>query len=125
MVLFSAAIIFFAFFYTALMFNPKETADNLKKGGSYIPGIRPGLATADYIETILERLTLVGAMYLCCICLIPEILLSQVSLPFYFGGTSLLIVVNVSIDTMSQFQSHMMAQEYDKLFKKNRMKGLM
>ena len=125
MVLFSAAIIFFAFFYTALMFNPKETSDNLKKSGSYIPGIRPGAATADYIETILERLTLVGALYLCCICLIPEILLSQVSLPFYFGGTSLLIVVNVSIDTMSQFQSHMMAQEYDKLFKRNRMKGLM
>ena len=124
MALFSGAIIFFAFFYTALMFNPKETADNLKKSGSYIPGIRPGEATANYIETVLDRLTLVGALYLCLICLLPEILLSKVSLPFYFGGTSLLIVVNVSIDTMTQFQTHMMAQEYDKLFKKNRMKGL-
>ena len=125
MILFASAIIFFAFFYTAIMFNPKETSDNLKKSGSYIPGIRPGESTANYIENILDRLTLVGALYLCCICLLPEILLSQVSLPFYFGGTSLLIVVNVSIDTLSQFQSHMMAQEYDKLFKKNRMKGLM
>lgn len=124
MVLFSAAIIFFAFFYTAIMFNPKETADNLKKSGSFIPGIRPGEATAEYIETVLDRLTLVGALYLCCICLLPEILLSQVSLPFYFGGTSLLIVVNVSTDTITQFQSHLMAQEYDKLFKKNRVKGL-
>ena len=124
MALFSAAIIFFAFFYTAIMFNPKETADNLRKSGSYIPGIRPGEATANYIETLLDRLTLVGAFYLCAICLLPEILLSKVSLPFYFGGTSLLIVVNVSIDTMTQFQTHMMAQEYDKLFKKNHMKGL-
>ena len=106
------------------MFNPKETADNLKKAGSFIPGIRPGDATAEYIESVLDRLTLVGALYLCCICLIPEILLSKVSLPFYFGGTSLLIVVNVSIDTITQFQSHLMAQEYDKLFKKNRIKGL-
>lgn len=124
MILFSAAIIFFAFFYTAIMFNPKETADNLKKSGSFIPGIRPGDATAEYIETVLDRLTLVGALYLCCICLLPEIMLSQVSLPFYFGGTSLLIVVNVSIDSITQFQSHLMAQEYDKLFKKNRIKGL-
>lgn len=124
MILFSACIVFFAFFYTAIMFNPKETADNLKKSGSFIPGIRPGEATAEYIETVLDRLTLVGALYLCCICLIPELLLSQVSLPFYFGGTSLLIVVNVSIDTITQFQSHLMAQEYDKLFKKNRIKGL-
>ena len=124
MALFSVAIVFFAFFYTAIMFNPQETANNLKKSGSYIPGIRPGEATATYIESVLDRLTLVGAIYLCVICLLPEILLSKISLPFYFGGTSLLIVVNVSIDTLTQFQTHMMAQEYDKLFKKNYMKGL-
>ncbi|MDR2667336.1 MAG: preprotein translocase subunit SecY [Holosporales bacterium] len=121
---FVAAIIFFAFFYTAIMFNPKDTADNLKKSGSYIPGIRPGDLTADYIDVILTRLTLIGAIYLCLICILPEILLSQVSLPFYFGGTSLLIVVNVSIDTVGQFQSHMIAQQYEKLFKRSKMRGM-
>lgn len=124
-VCFCAAIIFFAFFYTAIMFNPKDTADNLKKSGSYIPGIRPGDATADYIDMMLTRLTAIGSLYLCAICILPEILLSQVSLPFYFGGTSLLIVVNVSIDTVSQFQSHMIAQQYDGLFRRSRAKGLM
>lgn len=122
MILFAIGIIFFAFFYTALMFNPKDTADNLKKSSSYIPGIRPGQATADYLEIMLDKLTLVGALYLCVICLLPQILLSKISLPFYLGGTSLLIVVNVSIEAVSQFQSHMMAQEYDKLFKRNRIK---
>ena len=124
MVLFCAAIIFFAFFYTAIMFNPKDTADNLKKSGSYIPGIRPGDATADYIDNVLMKLTTIGAIYLCAICLLPELLLSQVSLPFYFGGTSLLIVVNVSVDTVGQFQSHLIAQQYAGLFKKGRAKGM-
>jgi preprotein translocase subunit SecY len=124
MVCYIAAIVFFAFFYTALMFNPKDTADNLKKSGSYIPGIRPGETTANYIDVILTRLTLIGAVYLCLICMLPEIILSQISLPFYFGGTSLLIVVNVSIDTVAQFQSHMIAQQYEGLFKRGRAKGL-
>ncbi|MDR1234387.1 MAG: preprotein translocase subunit SecY [Holosporales bacterium] len=121
---FAMAIIFFAFFYTAIMFNPKDTADNLKKSGSYIPGIRPGDATAEYIDSILLKLTTIGAVYLGIICLLPELLLMKISLPFYFGGTSLLIVVNVSIDTVAQFQSHLIAQQYEGLFKKGRSKGL-
>ncbi|MDR1476038.1 MAG: preprotein translocase subunit SecY [Holosporales bacterium] len=120
---FAAAIIFFAFFYTAIMFNPKDTADNLKKSGSYIPGIRPGDTTAEYIDTILLRLTTIGAVYLCAICLLPELILLKVALPFYFGGTSLLIVVNVSIDTVAQFQSHLIAQQYEGLFKRGRGRG--
>ncbi|MBQ8651638.1 MAG: preprotein translocase subunit SecY [Alphaproteobacteria bacterium] len=124
MISFAAAILFFAFFYTAIMFNPKETADNLKKSGSYIPGIRPGDATANYIEVLLTRLTFIGGLYLCFICILPELILSQVSLPFYFGGTSLLIVVNVSIDTVSQFQSHMIAHQYEGLFKRGKSKGM-
>ncbi|MDR0942382.1 MAG: preprotein translocase subunit SecY [Holosporales bacterium] len=124
MIFYVVAIIFFSFFYTALMFNSKDTADNLKKSGSYIPGIRPGDSTAEYIDTILTRLTTVGSLYLCLICMLPEILLSQISLPFYFGGTSLLIVVSTSIDTVGQFQSHMIAQQYEGLFKKGKAKGL-
>ncbi len=119
-----AAIIFFAFFYTAIMFNPKETADNLKKGGSYIPGIRPGDSTADYIDTLLLRLTTIGSIYLCVICIIPELIMARVSLPFYLGGTSLLIVVNVSVETITQLQSHMLAQQYEGLFKRGKAKGL-
>ena len=118
------AIVFFAFFYTAIMFNPKETADNLKRGGSYIPGIRPGDSTADYIDTLLLRLTTIGSLYLCAICIIPEIVMAHVSLPFYLGGTSLLIVVNVSVETISQLQSHMLAQQYEGLFKRGKSKGL-
>jgi preprotein translocase subunit SecY len=121
---FAAAIVFFAFFYTAIMFNPKDTADNLKKSGSYIPGIRPGDATSEYIDTILLRLTTIGAVYLCVICLLPEFILLKVALPFYFGGTSLLIVVNVSVDTVSQFQSHLIAQQYEGLFKRGRSRGI-
>ena len=102
----------------------KETAENLKKGGSYIPGIRPGDSTADYIDTLLLRLTTIGAIYLCVICIIPELVMARVSLPFYLGGTSLLIVVNVSVETMSQLQSHMLAQQYEGLFKRGRAKGL-
>lgn len=124
MVFFCAAIVFFAFFYTAIMFNPKDTADNLKKSGSYIPGIRPGEATANYIDVLLTRLTALGSIYLCAVCILPEVLLSQVSLPFYFGGTSLLIVVNVSIDTVGQFQSHLIAQQYEGLFKRGKSRGM-
>ncbi|MDR0552842.1 MAG: preprotein translocase subunit SecY [Holosporales bacterium] len=118
-----AAIVFFSFFYTAIMFNPKDTADNLKKSGSYIPGIRPGDQTSNYIDAILLRLTTIGAAYLCVICILPEVILSQISLPFYLGGTSLLIVVSTSIDTMSQFQSHLLAQQYEGLFKRAKSKG--
>jgi preprotein translocase subunit SecY len=124
MFFFVLAMVFFAFFYTAIMHDPKETASNLKRAGSYIPGIRPGDATADYIDNIMLKLTTIGSAYLCIICMLPEIILSQISLPFYFGGTSLLIVVNVSIDTMGQFQSHLIAQQYDSLFKKGKVKGL-
>jgi preprotein translocase subunit SecY len=124
MICFTAGIVFFAFFYTALMFNPADTADNLKKSGSYIPGIRPGEATATYIDALLMKLTAIGSVYLCAICILPEILLMHVSLPFYFGGTSLLIVVNVSIETVSQFQSHLIAQQYEGLFKRGRQRGI-
>ncbi|MDR1488331.1 MAG: preprotein translocase subunit SecY [Holosporales bacterium] len=124
MIFFLISIVFFAYFYTAIMFDPKDTADNLKKSGSYIPGIRPGDSTADYIDTILLKLTSIGALYLCAICILPEVILSQVALPFYFGGTSLLIVVNTSIDTMNQFQSHLLAQQYEGLFKRGKAKGL-
>lgn len=120
---FVALIIFFSFFYTALMFNPKETAENLKKGGSYIPGIRPGSQTAEYLDYVLSRLTVVGAIYLASICVLPELILSRVSLPFYFGGTSILIVVSVTIDTISQIQSHLIAHQYEGLIKKAKKKG--
>ena len=118
-----ALIVFFAFFYTALVFNPQETADNLKKGGSYIPGIRPGAQTAEYLDRLLTRLTVVGSAYLASICVLPELVLSRVSLPFYFGGTSLLIVVSVSIDLISQTQSHLMAHQYQGLIRKAKSKG--
>ncbi|MHA1558240.1 MAG: preprotein translocase subunit SecY [Alphaproteobacteria bacterium] len=117
---FAFLIIFFAFFYTALVFNPQETAENLRKSSAYIPGIRPGKQTADYIDYVLTRLTVVGAIYIASVCILPEIVLSQVSLPFYFGGTSLLIVVSVSIDTISQIQSHLFAHQYEGLIKKSK-----
>ncbi|MES2252788.1 MAG: preprotein translocase subunit SecY [Pseudomonadota bacterium] len=120
---FVAMIIFFAFFYTAIMFNPAETAENLRKSGSYIPGIRPGAQTAEYIDFVMTRLTCVGALYLASICILPEIILSQVSLPFYFGGTSILIVVTTTIDTIGQVQSHLVAHQYEGLIKKARSKG--
>jgi preprotein translocase subunit SecY len=121
--MFVALIIFFAFFYTALMFNPNETAENLRKSGSYIPGVRPGQQTAEYIDYVLTRLTVVGAIYLASICILPELILAQVSLPFYFGGTSLLIVVSVTIDTIGQVQSHLVAHQYEGLIKKAKLKG--
>jgi preprotein translocase subunit SecY len=118
MLLYAGLIIFFSFFYTALVFDPKETAENLRKAGNYIPGVRPGQSTADYFDFVLTRLTVVGSLYLVSICLIPELILSRVSLPFFLGGTSLLIVVSVTMETISQVQSHLMAHQYQGLMKK-------
>ncbi|MBL4601705.1 MAG: preprotein translocase subunit SecY [Emcibacteraceae bacterium] len=118
-----AGIVFFCFLYTALVFNPEETADNLKKYGGFIPGIRPGKNTAKYLDYVLTRLTVVGAIYLCAICLLPEILRAQYAIPFYFGGTSLLIVVNVTMDTVGQIHSHLMAHQYEGLMKKSKLRG--
>jgi preprotein translocase subunit SecY len=123
MVLYSAAIVFFCFFYTALVFNPKETADNLKKSGAFVPGIRPGDQTARYIDKIMTRLTLVGAMYITFVCLIPEILIAKWNVPFYFGGTSLLIIVVVTMDFMAQVQAYIMSHQYESLLKKANFKG--
>ncbi len=116
-------IVFFAFFYTAVVFNPTETADNLKKYGGFVPGIRPGRNTAEYLDRVLTRLTVVGAAYLAAVCLLPEILISRYSVPFYFGGTSLLIVVTVTLDTVAQVQSHLLAHQYEGLIKKSRLRG--
>ena len=121
--LFALAIVFFCFFYTALVFNPKETADNLKKGGAFVPGIRPGEQTAKYIDQIMGRLTLVGAVYITLVCLLPEFLILKFNVPFYFGGTSLLIIVVVTMDFMTQVQSHMMSYQYEGLLKKANFKG--
>jgi preprotein translocase subunit SecY len=120
---FSAAVIFFCFFYTAIIFNPKETAENLKKSGAFIPGIRPGDQTAQYIDKVLTRLTLVGALYITLVSLLPMFLMIEWNVPFYFGGTSLLIVVVVLMDFMAQVQSHMMSFQYDSLLKKANLKG--
>lgn len=122
-VLYTAIIIFFSFFYTAVVFNPTETADNLRKNGGFIAGIRPGKTTADYLDYVLTRLTVLGAAYLCLVCVIPEILISEFNVPFYLGGTSLLIVVNVVIDFVGQVQSHLFAHQYEALIKKARLKG--
>ena len=119
----SALIVFFAFFYTAVVFNPQETADNLKKYGGFIPGIRPGKNTADYLDYVLTRLTVLGAAYLAVVCVLPEILLSWKALPFYFGGTSLLIVVSVTMDTVAQIHSHLLAHQYEGLIKKSKLRG--
>ena len=121
--LYASAIIFFCFFYTALVFNPKETADNLKKSGAFVPGIRPGDQTARYIERITLRLTLVGAIYVTLVCLLPEMLIVWKSVPFYFGGTSLLIIVVVTMDFMSQVQAYIMSHQYESLLKKANFKG--
>lgn len=118
-----AMIVFFCFFYTAIQFNPEDTADNLKKHGGFVPGIRPGKRTAEYLDYVLTRLTVIGSGYLSLVCVIPEILISQAAVPFYLGGTSLLIVVNVTMDTVSQVHSHLMAQQYEGLLKKTRLKG--
>ncbi len=123
MLVYCALIIFFAYFYTAVVFNPVETADNLKKYGGFIPGVRPGANTAAYFDTILGKLTTVGAIYLCIVCLLPEILISKYRVPFYFGGTSLMIIVSVTMDTVTQIQSHLLAHQYEGLIRKNRVKG--
>ena len=121
--LYAAAIIFFCFFYTALVFNSKETADNLKKSGAFVPGIRPGEQTARYIEKILMRLTLIGAAYITIVCLLPEVLILKWNVPFYFGGTSLLIIVVVTMDFMNQVQAYAMSHQYEGLLKKANFKG--
>ena len=121
--LYALAIIFFTFFYTALMFNPKETADNLKKSGAFIPGIRPGEQTAKYVDGVLSKLTLAGAIYITAVCLLPEFLIVAWNVPFYFGGTSLLIIVVVVMDFMAQIQAHLMSHQYEGLMKKANLRG--
>jgi preprotein translocase subunit SecY len=123
LILYAALIIFFSYFYTSVVFNPEETAENLKKYGGFVPGVRPGSATAAYFDKILTRLTTLGAIYLVIVCLLPEVLISDYSLPFYFGGTSILIVVSVTLDTMTQVQSHLLAHQYEGLIRKTRAKG--
>ena len=123
MATYAAMIIFFSYFYTAVVFNPQETADNLKKYGGFIPGIRPGTNTAEYFDYVLTRLTTVGALYLAAVCLLPEFLISHYGVPFYFGGTSLLIIVSVTMDTVTQIQSHLLAHQYEGLIRKARIKG--
>ena len=123
MLLYVGLISFFAFFYTAIVFNPVDTADNLKKYGGFIPGIRPGKNTAEYLDYVLTRLTVLGAIYLSVVCILPELLISQYSLPFYFGGTSLLIVVSVTMDTVAQIHSHLLAHQYEGLIKKAKLRG--
>jgi preprotein translocase subunit SecY len=123
MFLYAALIIFFAFFYTAIVFNPVDTADNLKKHGGFIPGIRPGENTAKYIDYVLTRITVVGAAYLVLVCLLPELLVAYAAVPFYFGGTSLLIVVSVTMDTVAQVQGYLLAHQYEGLIKKSKLRG--
>jgi preprotein translocase subunit SecY len=123
MALYVALIVFFCFFYTAIVFNPTETADNLRKYGGFIPGIRPGKNTADYLDYVLTRLTVVGAAYLAAVCILPEFLISEYSVPFYFGGTSLLIVVSVTMDTVAQIHSHLLAHQYEGLIRKAKLRG--
>jgi len=120
---YATAIIFFCFFYTALVFNPKETAENLKKSGAFVPGIRPGEQTAKYVDTVMTRLTLLGAVYVTLVCLLPEFLIVNLNVPFYFGGTSLLIVVVVVMDFIAQLQAHLMSHQYEGLMKKANLKG--
>jgi preprotein translocase subunit SecY len=123
LVLYIALIVFFAFFYTAIVFNPNETAENLKKHGGFIPGIRPGERTAEYIDYVLTRITVIGAAYLAIVCLLPELLISYAAVPFYFGGTSLLIVVNVTMDTVAQVQGYLLAHQYEGLIKRAKLRG--
>jgi preprotein translocase subunit SecY len=123
LLLFVVLIVFFAFFYTAVVFNPEEVAENLKKHGGFVPGIRPGQRTAEYLDYVLTRLTVVGAAYLAVICVLPELLISELAVPFYFGGTSLLIVVSVTMDFITQVQSHLLAHQYGDLIEKSRLRG--
>ena len=121
MIIYASLIVFFCYFYTAIVFNPEDTADNLKKQGGFIPGIRPGERTAQYIDYVLTRLTVVGSIYLVLVCLLPEFLISRFAVPFYFGGTSVLIIVNVAMDTMTQFQGYLFAHQYEGLLKKSKL----
>jgi preprotein translocase subunit SecY len=123
MAVYAAMIIFFTFFYTAVVINPKETADNLRKYGGFLPGIRPGDKTAEFIDYVMTRITVVGALYLAAVCVLPEILTAYAGIPIYFGGTSLLIVVSVTMDTVAQIQSHLIAQQYEGLIKKAKLRG--
>ena len=123
MALYGLGIVFFCFFYTAVVFNPEETADNLKRNGGFIPGIRPGKNTENYLDYVLTRITVIGAAYLAIICLVPEFAIARAGIPFYLGGTSLLIVVNVTVDTVTQIQSHLLAHQYGDLIKKAKLKG--
>ncbi len=123
MILYGFLIVFFCFFYTSIVLNPQETADNLRKYGGFLPGIRPGAKTAEYIDYVLTRLTVVGALYLSAVCVLPEILISNLAVPFYFGGTSLLIAVSVTMDTVAQIQSHLLAHQYEGLIKKAKLRG--
>ena len=116
-------IIFFGYFYTSIVFNPVDTADNMRKYGGFIPGIRPGKNTADYLDYVLTRITVFGAIYLSAVCILPELLISQYAVPFYFGGTSLLIVVSVTMDTVAQIHSHLLAHQYEGLIKKAKLRG--
>jgi preprotein translocase subunit SecY len=124
MMLYAAAIIFFCFFYTALVFNPRETADNLKKSGAFIPGYRPGEQTSRYIDKVMTRLTLAGALYITFICLVPEFMMIMWNTQFYFGGTSLLIIVVVIMDFMAQVQTHLMSSQYESVLKKANLKNV-
>jgi preprotein translocase subunit SecY len=123
MALYAVGIIFFCFFYTSIVFNPEETADNLRKYGGFLPGIRPGKKTAEYLDYVLTRLTVIGAAYITAVCLLPEILISAYSVPFYLGGTSILIVISVTLDTVAQIQSHLVAHQYEGLIKRSKLRG--
>ena len=124
MVLYGSLIIFFCFFYTSVVFNPDDTAENLRKYGGNLPGIRPGKRTAEYLDYVLTRLTVIGAVYIALVCLLPEILIGYYNIPFYMGGTSILIVVSVTMDTVTQIQSHLLAHQYEGLIKRSKLRGM-
>ena len=123
MSLYAAGIIFFSFFYTSIVFNPEETAENLRKHGGFVPGIRPGKKTTEYLDYILTRLTVIGAIYITFVCLLPEFVIASYQVPFFLGGTSILIVISVTMDTVTQVQSHLLAHQYEGLIKKTRLRG--
>ena len=123
MLLYAIGIVFFCFFYTAVVFNPEDTAENLKRNGGFIPGIRPGKRTEEYLDYVLTRITVIGAIYLTFVCVVPEYVIAQTGIPLFLGGTSLLIVVNVTVDTIAQIQSHLLAHQYGDLIKKAKLKG--
>jgi preprotein translocase subunit SecY len=122
-IFFVGFIIFFCFFYTAIVFNPVDVSDNMKKYGGFIPGIRPGRPTAEYIDKVLSRITLAGAIYISAVCVLPTFLISEFNVPFYFGGTALLIVIGVAMDTLAQIEAHMLSRHYEGFLKKGRIKG--